>query len=76
MNVGDILRRYLKENGYDGFYHPNNGCCCWGIDDDDELMVRCQAWHTVSPLSCLPGYHCKYQDGDVWIEPDKPKEAR
>ena len=71
MNVGDILHQYLKENGYDGFYHPN-GCSCWGVGGDDTLMTCVGTpWH--SPLECEPGYHYEADDGDEWIIPDRRK---
>lgn len=46
MDVHDIVRSYLVNNGYDGLY---SGCSCGcGVDD---LMPCCE-----TSLSCKPAY--------------------
>jgi len=32
MNVNDVLRKYMKDNGYDGLYEGGEGCGC-SLDD-------------------------------------------
>jgi len=68
MEVKQILKDYLKENGYDGLFYP--GECACKIDD----LCPCQS----NCMDCQPGYFkdkedCDYPDGcDFYIGPNKP----
>ena len=63
MNVQEIVKEYLKDNGYDGLYSRSCGC---RIDD----LMPCSSGET---WNCKPGYLTYEHDqgGDFWIGPDK-----
>ena len=46
MKVKNIVEKYLKDNGYDGLYNPNDYCTC-ELDDimlcDDYINADCTA---------------------------------
>lgn len=54
MNVGEILEKYLKDNGYDGLYADECGCQL-----SDLKPCECQ-----NTLSCQPGYSVKASEAD------------
>ena len=60
MNIQDIVKKYLEENGYDGLYDPDNPCGC----SKDDLFPCGTCYF---PFQCEPGYHCKL-DADEWGE--------
>lgn len=66
MNCVEIIRKYLKDNGFDGLYN-DDGCCC-----GTENLVPCSEDFSY----CLPGYLI-IMTGGLYdqIGPDKPKEA-
>ncbi len=47
MTVLDIVKSYLKENGYDGLYNPDALCAC--LRDD---LAPCEDY----TMGCAPGY--------------------
>ena len=58
MNVTEIVRTYLIENGFDGLYDPNSseGCGC-KIDD----LFPCGELYE----KCVPGHLVKCDDGKL-----------
>uniref|UniRef100_A0A6M3JQ24 Uncharacterized protein n=1 Tax=viral metagenome TaxID=1070528 RepID=A0A6M3JQ24_9ZZZZ len=46
MNCSEIIQKYLKENGFDGLYSPDECACIIG-----DLVPCCN-----SPMECQPGY--------------------
>ena len=61
ITVEEIVAAWLRANGYDGLYDPDEDCGC-SVDDLNE----CEGgWH------CLPGM--KRSDGQIWpIGPEEP----
>lgn len=67
MSVGDILRRWLAENGYDGLFNEDGWCGCHASDIGD-CPNTCDGM-----CDCLPAYeiaacqgcevNCDLQDG-------------
>lgn len=58
MTVKEILQTWLKDNGYDGLYHP--GDCGCSIED----LITCDD----DCSNCEPGYkHIVNNDSDVDI---------
>ena len=55
MTVKEIVKEYLKKNGYDGLYNDNCGC---KITED---LCPCDDWF--SPY-CEAGYLIEYKDGE------------
>ena len=47
MDVGDIIKKYLEENGFDGLYSPAGDCAC----ENSDLFPCCE-----SPTNCKPGH--------------------
>ena len=47
MDVREIVRRYLKNNGFDGVYNVDNECCC-----STEHFPTCGN----DTSDCVPGY--------------------
>ena len=69
MNVQEIVRRWLEQNGLGGLYHPSDDCRC----DLADLFAYC-----VMEPDCRPGYKVACDcDGDCGyhIVPEKPQEA-
>jgi len=69
MNLQDIVKNYLKDNGFDGLYNPDDPCGC---SKDDLFPCACGFF----PRDCNPGYRCKLDEGewgeDQWgFGPDK-----
>ncbi len=73
MNVHDIVKKYLEDNGYDGLCTDECGCHI------DDLMPCCQE----GIISCEPGYamsveeaklrgHCITESCDEIISAEKP----
>ena len=58
MNIQDIVKKYLEENGYDGLYDPDNPCGC----SKDDLFPCA---YGNFPYKCKPGYRYKL-DEDEW----------
>ena len=47
--VKDMIRTYLKKNGYSGLYEDNDGCGC-SIEDlmpCDSMIINCKAGYRV-----------------------------
>ena len=67
MNVRQIVKQYLKKNGYDGLY-SNGDCCC--ITDD--LMLCDEGF-----CFCFPGYLCARdsEEYEYCIGPEKYHES-
>ncbi len=61
MDVADIVKRFLDENGFDGLYTDECGCF---KDDLFPCGSKCIP-------DCLPGYKipgdCYINDEQVWI---------
>ncbi len=57
MNVGEILKRYLDENGFDGLCCEDCGC------SKNELFPCSCPWE-----SCEPGYKWPSEDPDCDFE--------
>jgi hypothetical protein len=69
MNVKEIIKKYLEENGYDGLYYEGRPCgCCI-----DELL----ACDSVC-ANCVPGYRGADPSGefDDLIYPTKEAAQR
>ena len=75
MDVCDIVKKYLKDNGYDGLCTDECGCLI------DDLMPCCQE----GIMSCVPGYRMEkeeaerrgymfdYDDCDFIVTSEKPE---
>ena len=50
MNVKQIVKEYLKTNGYDGLFNENGECCC-----NFEEIEGCPFCDDI-PCDCRPGY--------------------
>jgi len=64
----EIIRSYLKSNGFDGLYHDGD-CGC-------ELSDLCPCQNDFS--ECTPGYKIQSEDGsefDFYIVGDKSRAA-
>jgi hypothetical protein len=65
MNVKEIVKNWLTENGFDGLQHGGDCGCC--IED----LMECGA----DIYCCTPGYYRNGEEGepyDYYIVPDKP----
>jgi len=72
MNVEEIVKKYLKENGYDGLWNENGECSC-ELDDlfpCNGFYGHCQPGYKV--LGCLLecGQGCKFH-----IMAEKPAQG-
>ena len=73
MNVKEIIKEWLTENGYDGLYYP--GECACKISE----LFPCGDYEEM--LECEPGYirdadHGEESSGYDWmIGPNKPKRG-
>ena len=47
MNVKQIVEKYLRENGYDGLYTDECGCCLDDLMPCDEFCLDCIAGYKV-----------------------------
>lgn len=68
MNVKEIVRKYLEDNGFSGLYNSDDFDCCCGIDD----LMDCDEPRP----DCHPGYRQKCDCGgghEYHIGPDKEK---
>ena len=57
MNVREIVKKYLKKNGYDGLYCE--ACGCYLSD-----LMPCEN----NSSDCEPGYAHKCDNPDCWCE--------
>jgi hypothetical protein len=67
MFVIDIIKLYLKENGYDGLCHPETDCGC-EIDDlipCSNLNEYCEAGYKIFCKDCKE-QECEYRDDKGW----------
>ena len=72
MNVKEIVRKYLEDNGYDGLCKPfSNKCNCFlkkfKIETSNwerEFMDSDKCW----PLACKPGYLVDTKFGPCIVE--------
>jgi len=67
--VLDIIKSYLRDNGFDGLCEPDTECGC-GLDD----LAPCDG----IIQDCIPAYRITLRDGDWWFTADfdhKPTEA-
>ena len=65
MNVYEIVKQYLKENGYDGLCNSDAECGC----NFDHLMV-CES----CCADCVSAYnHGEMRGYDYYMSPEKPK---
>ncbi len=71
INVRDIIKKWLKDNGYDGLYSSDYSCGC-----SLENFISCdESW----VLNCQPGYkvpcegsdHCQPGECEFHIGPKK-----
>jgi len=66
MNVKDIVKKYLEDNGYDGLYADYCGC------EIDDLFPCCEDFGDCEPgikVACNKNF-CEYGAGCDWhIEP-------
>ena len=70
MDVHDIVKKYLKENGYDGLLHEDRGCAC-SLND----LAPCGEMEQ----TCMPGYKgpCQCGEGcDFDIYGNRPDNQR
>ena len=58
MTVKEIIKQYLKANGYDGLCDPRNECGCL-IGD----LMSCTGYEGICD-GCEPGYAGVNEDGD------------
>ena len=69
MNIRDMIKQFLKENGYDGLCNCDNDCAC--LKDD------------IAPCGeicgdCFAGYYRKAteeEEYDFYIELKKPEKV-
>jgi hypothetical protein len=67
LNVYEIVKKYLKDEGYDGLF-TDEGCGC-SLED----LMPCEGndFH-----ECKAGYKIKGdEDAESYIVPEKPKEG-
>lgn len=64
MDVKDIVKKYLEENGFHGLYEPDNECACESRD-----LFPCGE----NPQYCIAGYKvpCDCGDHDFHISAEK-----
>lgn len=52
MTIKEIVKEWLKKNGYDGLCHPDCACGCLL-----EYLMDCADWTSDGPdTECEPGY--------------------
>lgn len=73
MNITDIVKKYLTDNGYDGLFNGSAECACKCDDIGpcyDGMISDCEAGYEVS----CSGEDCEFHlDGEHWhIVRDKP----
>lgn len=56
LDVMDIVRKYIDDNGYDGLINPDDGCSC----DKDKLFPCCEYFG-----GCIPGYSVEVTEENV-----------
>jgi hypothetical protein len=63
MNVKEIVKKYLDDNGFDGLYNEDCGCLKDDLAPCGEILYDCEA-----------GYkqNLKDPDFDFFIGPNKP----
>jgi len=72
VDVLEIVKRYLLDNGYDGLYYP--GECSCDVDDlapcggDLNSVADCRPGHRV-PCQCGEG--CEYDIGEAITTPEE-----
>jgi len=74
MAIRDIIKQWLKDNGYDGLVDEPGECGC----TLDDFMPCCEGWM----LDCEPGYKrpcpgedkCEYNCGGWHIATEKYEE--
>lgn len=68
MNIKDIVRKHLTDNGYDGMYCREHDCACLA----DDLAKCCDG----NMLYCNPGYKVQGKGGplDWYISAVKKKD--
>jgi hypothetical protein len=62
VNCKNIIKKYLKDNGFDGLYFP--GECACKIDD----LVSCDGGFS----NCLPGYLHPGDSDTAWYIKKEP----
>ena len=70
MNIREIIKQYLEQNGYDGLCDESGECGCY-VED----LFICHGsfnWNEVS--TCKPGYLHKNEDGSYGIGEYRPEE--
>jgi len=61
-NVGEILKAYLRENGYDGLCNPNIECEC---DFDDFAPCTDNPMYGGISTECQPAHRREVEPG-IW----------
>ena len=65
MTVIEIVKQYLKENGYDGLCNEDCGCVIDDLAPCEEMSEQCEA-----------GYKHTVNTEEWYIRPEKPEEAK
>ena len=77
LDVGDIIIKYLQDNGYDGLVYPDNECGC-SLDDlcpCDCLNTSCKAGYKVKCDDSCEHEHSTFGGSDWHMQLDKPEVA-
>lgn len=59
MDVTEIVKKYLEDNGYDGLYRDDDGFGC-GCGKDNLFLCA----NYFFPGDCQPAYRCRFTDDD------------
>ena len=62
MRVKEIIKKYLKENGFDGLAGDSCGCFISDLMPCDNPSPDCSAGHKKSCLNCLSRGDCDITD--------------
>ena len=74
MNVSEIVKEYLIQNGYDGLYSTAGGCVCL-IEDLAPCSKSCSDCEPGYKDPCLCSYKGPYLCGGSYnfdLTPDRP----
>lgn len=68
-DVLEIVKQYLKKNGFDGLFNVNGECACSieSLAPCDGYMAECEPGYLVEGCTC--GQGCEYH-----IVRDKPRK--
>jgi len=73
ITVKEIVKEWLKQNGYEGLCNGDYDCGCTldTLMECGEVSEWCEAAHKGKPPEQADGFNCNCGESDAWMYPGK-----